>query len=103
MLARVRLDLATINGQIAVDSTAPMKDCGRRRHAVIHRQQANAARAGREQTETEARADAGYFSGANVTDAVVTGSDLCVASGRDQHGNSAETTVGDAPTGATPP
>jgi transposase len=55
-----------------------------------------------EQKPEKASADAGYFSEANVTDAAVTGIDLYIATGRDQHGDPTETTTGDAPAGATP-
>jgi transposase len=47
-------------------------------------------------------ADTGYFSEANVTDEAVTGIDLYIATGRDKHGDPTETTIGDAPAGATP-
>jgi transposase len=49
----------------------------------------------------KASADAGYFSEANVTDEEVAGIDLYLATGRDKHGDPAETTVGDPPGGAT--
>jgi transposase len=54
------------------------------------------------QKPEKASADAGYFSEANVTDAAVTGIDLYIATGRDQHGDPTERTTGDAPAGATP-
>ncbi len=50
----------------------------------------------------KASADAGYFSKANVTDAAVSGIDLYIATGRDQHGDPAGTTTGDAPPGSAP-
>ncbi|MGA3133181.1 MAG: transposase, partial [Terracidiphilus sp.] len=55
-----------------------------------------------EQKPQIASADAGYFSEANINDAAVTGIDLYVATGRDQHGAPAETATGDGPAGATP-
>jgi hypothetical protein len=50
-----------------------------------------------EQKPEKASADAGYFSEANVSDDAVTGIDLYIATGRDKHGDPAETTTGDAP------
>jgi transposase len=49
----------------------------------------------------KASADAGYFSEANVTDQAVSGIDLYLATGRDKHGDPAETTDGEPPDGAT--
>ena len=55
-----------------------------------------------EQKPEKASADAGYFSEANINDAAVTGIDLYIATGRDQHGDPSETATGDGPAGATP-
>jgi transposase len=54
-----------------------------------------------ERNPEKASADAGYFSEANVTGAVVEKIDLYIATGRDKHGDPTEMPLGDAPPGAT--
>jgi hypothetical protein len=55
-----------------------------------------------EQKPEKVSADAGYFSEANVSDEAATGIDSYIATGRDKHGDPAETTTGDASAGSTP-